>query len=143
MRITSEIVQVLVSNPRIKNVYFTKDGGFSFIAHNLPESKDSKELKLYSQGKTVGHRVIPGEWNVDKIKEPIEIGLPNYLIVKTVTRAEALSTDVSEVSELISNISTMSADERRKLKELLFADDEEVGEDEPKPVKKTNIKKQS
>lgn len=140
MRITREIVQVLRSNPKIENVYFTEGGDHSFVAYSLPEKKDSKELKLYAQGQTIGKKVIAGEWNVDKIKEPIEIGIPSSLIVKTISRAEALSVDLSETSEFINVVSAMSSEEKKKLKALLLGEDED-SEEEVKTVKKTTIKK--
>jgi hypothetical protein len=139
MKITREIVQVLRMNNKIENVYFMESGEFCFVAHSLPEHKDSKELKLYGQGQTIGKKVIAGEWNVDKIKEPIEIGVPSTLIVKTVTRAEALATDLSETSEFINTVTAMSADERKKLKALLFGEDREEEEVAP-TVKKSTIK---
>lgn len=89
--ISPELQDTLRQDESIKTVYFDKNGKHFFNVHELLIKKDSKEKKLFTRGVHSHSQVIPGAWNVEKIKERISVGVTGCEVVNTMDRDEVLN----------------------------------------------------
>lgn len=101
--ISQELKDTLISHENIKNVYFDIKGKHYFNVHKLL-SHDEKELqqgveKMYGRGEYSHSRVIPGSWNVEKIKEHLSKGIEKTQIVNILTRDEILEIEDEKDTE--------------------------------------------
>lgn len=102
IEITKELQNTLIEHPYIKTVYFDKNGRHYFNVFELivrrpkriakDEYEDISQIKkgLFGAGIYSHHQVIPGQFNVDEIKEQIAMGDPDTAIVESKTREEIL-----------------------------------------------------
>ena len=102
--ISKELKDTLLLNENIKNVYYDIKGKHYFNVHKLL-SHDEKELqqgieKIYGRGEYSHSRVIPGSWNVEKIKEHLSKGIAKTEIVNILTRDEVIGVEIESEEDL-------------------------------------------
>lgn len=118
--ITIELQETLKAYPNIKEVHFDARGRHYFNVHSLRAGHKDETVSLYGQGYEGFRRVIPGEWNVDKLKEVISFGEAESKIVETVSREDVLAVVVKPAeSPLVSMLASATPEELAKLAALL------------------------
>lgn len=119
--ISESLQSTLLSNEKIKNVYFDSKGRHYFVAYNLIQSKDNTEKKLYGTGVFSHRQVIPGLHNIEKRTEDIAKGEPSTLIVFTMTREEVLSANAKKEGKSIASvIANATSEEKNVIAASLF-----------------------
>lgn len=122
--ITKELKSFLLSNKKIKEVHFDINGKHYFQFFELLVSRKSNSYSKFGSGIFSHQQIIPGDWNVDKIKEDIAVGDPETEIILTMSREDVLNkvnTDKKEVgSDLISQIINLSDSDKKKLSKILL-----------------------
>ena len=96
-----------------------------------PAQGEKEEKDLFGQGKHSHTRVIPGDWNVDKMKEFISIGVPETRIVSTMTRDEILNFEIKENPDnIVDAVANMSPKQKALLLAHLKSDSNDVIDEE-------------
>jgi hypothetical protein len=137
VNITKAVQDTLIGKPNQEVVYFDAKGVAHWNIFELPKSEKDNTPTKCAKGVSVGKRVIPGTWNVEKETEDIYVADPEFIITDVLTRADVLkATPTDEIDPLEQAIKTATPESLQRIAALLAAYTAPVVEKSAKQSKK-------